>query len=117
MSSDCEAEVGLMAEQYERQRKKRRKGDKLKIRGHHRIRQYSYSSSEPADDDAFVIDEKAMGALQEMNLFEQDHEDIEAEEEEQLMVMPIMDINDLLERIFVAVEHARGEWVELHEMQ
>lgn len=107
LSSDCEAEVGLVAEQYERQRKKRRKGDRSRSRDvFKRIRQYSYSSSEPADEDAFVIDEKAMAAFPEMNLFEQEHEHVE---EEQLMVMPLIDINDLLERIFGAVEAAKGK--------
>lgn len=119
LSSDCEAEVGLMAEQYERQRKKRRKSDKSRSRARggdvfNRIRQYSYSSSEPADEDVFAIDEKAIAtALPEMNLFGQEHENTaekEVEEQkQQLMAMPLMDINDLLERIFIAVESAKGE--------
>lgn len=114
LSSDCEAEVGLMAEQYERQRKKRRKGEKARSRGRGGdvFRHYSYSSSEPADEDTFAIDEKAMAmatALPELNLFEQDHEEGEGEEEP-LMVGPLMDVSDLLERIATAVDNAMGEW-------
>lgn len=112
LSSDCEPEVGIMAEQYERQRKKRRKTDRLRSRGamevFKRIRQYSYSSSDPADDDALlVIDEKA---LPEMNLFApDDHEEVEAESDGDEPQLLLLDINDLLDRILLGVEKARGK--------
>lgn len=106
-----------MAEQYERQRKRRRKCERTKVRNvFKRIRQYSYSSSEPADEDVFAIDEKAMATmvgLPEMNLYEQvEDEDLEREQvaatdgnEEWTAI----DVNDLLDRIFTAVEESKGE--------
>lgn len=106
-----------MAEQYERQRKRRRKCERTKVRNvFKRIRQYSYSSSEPADEDVFAIDEKAMATmvgLPEMNLYEQvEDEDLEREQvaatdgnEEWTAI----DVNDLLDRIFTAVEKSKGE--------
>lgn len=115
--SDCEEQAGLMAEQYERQRKRRRKCERTKVRNvFKRIRQYSYSSSEPADEDVFAIDEKAMATmvgLPEMNLYEQvEDEDLEREQvaatdgnEEWTAI----DVNDLLDRIFTAVEVSKGE--------
>lgn len=115
--SDCEEQAGLMAEQYERQRKRRRKCERTKVRNvFKRIRQYSYSSSEPADEDVFAIDEKAMATmvgLPEMNLYEQvEDEDLEREQvaatdgnEEWTAI----DVNDLLDRIFTAVEESKGE--------
>ena len=112
-SSDCEAEVGLVEHfDHRRQhRRKRRKGDRVKAHRNvfNRIRQFSYSSSEPADDDAFVIDEKAIA--EEMNLFEEEERELGEEEldEQQLVVMPLADIDDLLEKIFTAVEVAKGK--------
>lgn len=107
LDSNCEDEVGLVTEQYERQRKKRRKGEKA---SHcdifNRIRQFSFTGSEPVDEIAFTIDEKAMTILPEMNLFEQENE---GAGEEQLIAMPLTDINDLLDRIFITVEDSKGE--------
>lgn len=124
--SDCEEQAGLMAEQYERQRKRRRKCERTKVRNvFKRIRQYSYSSSEPADEDVFAIDEKAMATivgLPEMNLYEQDHEQVGEEEEEELEQVATeyvdeewiaVDVNDLLDRIFTAVDESKGELEEL----
>lgn len=100
-SSDCEAEVGLGSDQFE---VKGSDGKDVAWAGFSPLRQYSYSHHGAADEGAFVIGEKAIAVLQEMNLFEQEHQ----QGQPQIITIALMEVNDLFKRISSAVANAQG---------
>lgn len=103
--SDHEEEDSVERFELRRRRRKRNRAHKTEF---HRIRHFSYSSSDPADQAPFSIGDKAivMAALTETNLFVDEEEEVEAEEQ---VTMPMINIDDLLDRIFVEVEKDNGK--------
>lgn len=104
--SDCEEDGSVEHFELRRRRRKRNRG------GHRtefqRIRHYS----DPADQPPFSIGDKAivMSALTEANLFvDEDEEQEEVKDHDAKVIMPMINIDDLLDRIFIEMEKECGK--------